>query len=162
MVRQALLGWMPRIGSSKAPSQWAHVTNVAHALSLSGRAVLEGTPDACGELYFVTDYPPRHMFDQLEPILEAVGVRLLPVAIPRPALSLAARLSCAATRCLRPVVELTPTLTPASVAHLCSEFTVSTDKAERLLGYRPRLTEEQAYAEAIAAARASAIRAGRR
>ena len=47
----------------------------------------------------------------------------------------------------------TPLFTPFSVDYVCNEFTVRTDRAARLLGYRPIYSEEQAYAWTVEAVR---------
>jgi nucleoside-diphosphate-sugar epimerase len=145
-------GPVVRLGRAAAPTQFVYVGNVAHAVALAGRALLEARPGAAGEVFFVTDFPARSFFDHLEPLVRAAGGRVLPraLALPRAPLKLLAHAAVLATRLLRPVVRVTPFLTPFSVDYICQEFTVRGDKAARVLGYRPRFSEAEAYARTIA------------
>ena len=83
----------------------------------------------------------------------AAGGRVLPqsLAVPHGPLRLLAHVAMLATRLLRPVVRLTPFLTPFSDDYICQEFTVRGGRAARVLGYRPIYSEEEAYARTIAA-----------
>jgi nucleoside-diphosphate-sugar epimerase len=125
---------------------------MAHALLVAGRALLDGRPGSAGQIFFIKDFPPRNIFDLLEPIVNAAGGRMLPAALAlprRPVKALAWVLGLAA-RALRPIVRTTPLLTPFAVDSVCNAFTVETDKAERVLGYRPLYSEAEAYARTIA------------
>ncbi|MBN2497549.1 MAG: FAD-binding protein [Deltaproteobacteria bacterium] len=159
MLRSARFGLLPRVGTARM--QCAYVGNVVHALLLAGRAALEGDDAACGQVYFVTDFEARSLCEQMAPMLRAAGVRLLPWTVPRAPLMAAARLVWHASRCLRPVLETRPVLTPSAVGQLYSDYTVDSDKAERLLGYRPRYSEQEAYAQAIGDLRAASERRAR-
>lgn len=155
MLRLARLGAVARLGRGRPPTQWVYVGNVAHLLVLAAKALWEGRQEAAGQVYFATDFPARNFFDQLEPVVRAVGGRMLPpsLALPHRPVRVLSQLVQLATRGLRPFVALTPLLTPFSVDFVCHEFTVRTDKAARLLGYRPIYSEAEAYARTIAAAR---------
>jgi nucleoside-diphosphate-sugar epimerase len=149
LVDASRLGVLPRVGNGVM--QWVYVGNVAHAITLAGRATLDASPEACGQVYFATDFPARTFCDQMEPMLTAAGIRVTRWSMPRLPLAAAATVMWRACRLLRPVFDIQPVLTPFAVAQLYGDFTVSTDKAERLLGYRPLYSEEAAYERTIRA-----------
>jgi nucleoside-diphosphate-sugar epimerase len=144
-------GPVPRMGRGRAPYQFVYVGNIAHALVLAARALLEGRAGVAGQLYFIKDFPPRNIFDHMEPFVRAGGGRMLPPALTLPQgpmRALAWGVETAA-RALRPIWATTPLLTPFSVDSACSKFTVATDKAERLLGFRPIYGEPEAMARTL-------------
>jgi nucleoside-diphosphate-sugar epimerase len=146
-------GPVVRLGRDPAPSQFVYVGNMAHAVLVGAGALLDGRAGAAGQVFFITDFPARSFFDHLEPVIRAAGGRVLPqaLALPHAPLRLLARVAVLAVRWLRPIVRLTPFLTPFSVDYICQEFTVRSDRAARVLGYRPVYSEEEAYARTIAA-----------
>ena len=85
----------------------------------------------------------------MEPLVQAVGGHVAPPALALPRLPLKA-LSYPLELAARWLGK-TPIFTPFSVDYLCNEFTVRSDKARRLLGYRPIYTEREAYARTVAA-----------
>jgi len=149
VVGLARRGPVVRLGRQRTPTQWVYVGNMAHALAVAARALVDGRSEAAGQLYFVTDFAARNFFDQMEPLVEAVGGRVLPpaLALPHGPMKALSYVLTAAARHL----GVTPLLTPFSVDHLCHEFTVCSDKAARLLGYQPIYSEREAYARTIAA-----------
>jgi nucleoside-diphosphate-sugar epimerase len=155
MLKLARQGPVVRLGREPAPTQFVYVGNVAHAVALAGKALLDGKEDAAGQVYFAADFPARGFFDHLEPIVRAAGGRMLPasLALPRAPIKALSYALVAAARLLRPFVPFQPLFTPWSVDYVCNTFTVKSDKAERLLGYRPIYTEDQAYARTLDAVR---------
>jgi nucleoside-diphosphate-sugar epimerase len=75
------------------------------------------------------------------------------LALPRAPVKALSYALVAAARLLRPIHVFQPLFTPWSVDYVCNTFTVKSDKAERLLGYRPIYTEDQAYARTLDAVR---------
>ncbi len=155
MLKLARSGPVVRLGREPAPTQFVYVGNVAHAVALAGKALLDGREDAAGQVYFAADFPARGFFDHLEPVVRAAGGRMLPpaLALPRTPVKALAWALAAAARILRPVFPFQPLFTPWSVDYVCNTFTVKSDKAERLLGYKPIYTEEEAYARTLDAVR---------
>jgi nucleoside-diphosphate-sugar epimerase len=145
-LKLARFGPVFRMGRDRAPYQFVYVGNIAHAFVLAAQALLLGHTETAGQLYFIKDFPPKNLFDQMEPFVRAGGGRILPaaLALPHRPVRAIAYLVEAVTRILRPIYLMTPLLTPFSVDSVCSEFTVASDKAERLLGYRPIYTETEA------------------
>lgn len=143
---------LPRIGDGRARFQGVYVGNCAHLLALAGRALLDGRPGVAGEVFYATDYPARNFFDFFEPVLTALGHRMLPwsLALPAPLAYGLGALNEALCRALRPVVALTPRLSRFGVISVCQDHTYRTDKAARRLGYAPPWTEDEAFAATIA------------
>lgn len=150
------LGPVCRMGRERAPYQFVYVGNMAHALVLAARALLEGRAEAAGQIYFIKDFPPRNIFDQMEPVVRAAGGRMLPpaLALPRRPLKAIAYVAAGLAKLLRPVYPTTPLLTPFSVDSVCAEYTIVSDKAERLLGYAPVYSESEAWERTLAFVRA--------
>lgn len=150
-------GPVPRMGRGRAPYQFVYVGNIAHALLLAARALREGRGDVAGQLYFIKDFPPKNIFDHMEPFVRAGGGRMLPAALtlPQAPMRAVAWVIETAARAVRPLWPTTPLLTPFSVDSACSRYTVATDKAERLLGYRPVYDEDEAMRRTLAHVRAN-------
>jgi nucleoside-diphosphate-sugar epimerase len=143
---------LPRMGDGRARFQGVFVDNAAHLLLLAGAALCEGRPGVDGQVFYATDYPARNFFDFFEPVLRALDRRLLPrwLAVPRPVGYGLGVLNEAAARALRPFVRLTPKLSRYGVCFVCQDHTYRTDKAARLLGYAPVLSEAEAFERTIA------------
>ena len=160
LLSMARRGPLFRMGNGKARHQHVYVGNMAHALVLAGRALLLETPGVAGQAFFITDFPAQNFFDYMEPIVKAVGGRMLPwrLALPyRPMYALGAAMEKAA-ELARPVYPFTPLLSRFSVRFVCQSFTLKTTKAARLLGYHPIYTEEQAFRRTIDYFRQASIR----
>ena len=155
MVELARRGPVVRLGRESAPTHFTYVGNVAHAVALAGRALLEGREEAVGQVYFVSDFAPRNFFDHLEPVVRAAGGRMLPAGAgaARAPMRLLGRALELAADALRPIVPFRPLFTTFSVDYVCNTFTVRSDKAERLLGYRPIYGEAEAWARTLDAVR---------
>ncbi len=149
-------GPVPRMGRGRAPYQFVYVGNIAHALVLAARALLEGRDGVAGQVFFIKDFPPKNIFDHMEPFVRAAGGRMLPpaLALPQAPMRALAWVVETAARALRPVWPTTPLLTPFSVDSACVEYTVTTDRAERLLGYRPVYDEDEAMRRSLEYVRA--------
>ena len=156
-LKLARFGPVFRLGRDQRPYQFVYVGNIAHAFVLAARALLLGRAEAAGQVYFIKDFPPKNIFDQMEPFVRAGGGRMLPaaLALPQRPLRAIAYLVEAAARVLRPIRETTPLLTPFSVDSACSQFTLATDKAERLLGYSPIYSEAEALQRTVDFVRAT-------
>ncbi|MBI5487587.1 MAG: NAD-dependent epimerase/dehydratase family protein [Deltaproteobacteria bacterium] len=155
MLELARRGPVVRLGRESAPTHFTYVGNVAHAVALAGKALREGREEACGQVFFVSDFPPKNFFDHLEPMVRAAGGRMLPkvLALPRGPMRLLGRALELASEALRPIAPFRPLFTTFSVDYVCNTFTVKSDKAERLLGYRPIYGEAEAYERTLAAVR---------
>jgi nucleoside-diphosphate-sugar epimerase len=95
----------------------------------------------------------------MAPFVEALGHefpprdRSIPYRVIRP---LAALMEDGA-KLIRPFVKATSPLTRSSIDVLCHDISIETDKAERLFGYRPRYSTEEAFERTVAWFRANAV-----
>ncbi len=158
LLELAARGRLVRVGDGRSKSQFSYVGNVAHALILAGRSLLEPEARAAGQLYFVTDCEPANFFDFVAPFVEAEGARMPPASrgLPRRPLYAIGALMEGAAWMVRPVVRFTPTLTRFAVQFVCVDFTIRTDKLTRELGYTPRYAPSEAIARTIEYHRARA------
>jgi nucleoside-diphosphate-sugar epimerase len=152
LIRMAVRGRIPRVGDGSSVTQHVYVGNVAHAHVLAARALLEGNGEAAGKAYFVTDSPPENFFDFLEPIVTALGYRMLPwsLSLPRGPMYAAGLALEGIARAVRPVHVFAPMVTRFAVDFVCLDYTFVSTRAERLLGYSPRYTREQALERTVA------------
>lgn len=152
LIRMARRGLLFRIGDGRARCMHVYVGNVAHAHLLAARSLLDGGR-AAGQVYFVTDFPARNFFDFLEPIVEGAGLRMYPrwCSLPRPLMRGLGISLDAACRLLAPMVSFTPLVSRFSVDYVCQDFTFSSEKAARELGYRPVYSEVEALRRTIEA-----------
>jgi len=147
LLEMARNGRFVRVGDGTTRSQLVYAGNVAHALVLAARAMLDPENRGAGEIYFVTDVPPQNFFEFFVPFVEAAGY---PVPsgrrLPRAPLYAVGALLEAIAFLVRPLVRFAPTLTRFAVDFVTKDFTITTDKANRDLGYTPRFSQEEAFA----------------
>ena len=135
-----------RIGDGSAKFQHVYVGNVAHALLMAARDLLEGEAASAGKAYFVTDFPAANFFEYLEPIITGAGYKMHPKAwsLPRDPMYGLGWLVEKVSALVSPVFPFTPTVSRFSVNFLCVDFTFKTDKAKRDFGYEPVYSEREA------------------
>ncbi len=152
-LRMAMEGKLSfRVGNGKAVFQHVYVGNVAHGHRLALRSLLQAAGAADGQVYLITDAPAANFFDFLAPVIEGLGYAMPPKnrSIPYPiAFSLGACVELFALLC-RPFFPFTPSLTRSSVRILCKDFSFTSDKAARDLGYRPIYSDEESIARTVA------------
>lgn len=143
---------LTRMGNGRARMQGIYVDNAAHLVLITAQALLGSREGVGGEVFYTTDFPARNFFDFFEPVLTALGLRLLPwrLAVPEPVAYGLGVVNEALAATLRPIVRLTPRLSRYGVRFICQDHTYLTDKAARLLGYAPVVTEPEAFARTIA------------
>lgn len=155
LLDMARKGPMLRMGDGRARFQNVYVGNVAHAHLLAARALLRGDEAPRGQAYFVTDAPACNFFEFFEPVVRAVGYRVVPQAfsLPRGLMRGLGALAESGAFALRPFRRVAPAVTRFSVDYVCQDVTYRSDKAARELGYAPVHTQEEAMARTVAWAR---------
>jgi nucleoside-diphosphate-sugar epimerase len=140
-----------RIGDGRARSQHVYVGNMAHALLLAARGLLQDAEIAGGKAYFITDFPAQNFFDYMEPIVTGTGHAMMPwaFALPRTLMYGLGYGAEGLAAALRPLWRFTPTLSRFAVQFICQELTFSGARASRELGYRPIYDEQQAFERTI-------------
>lgn len=159
VLRMAASMPLVRIGDGRARVQHVYVGNTAHGHLLVARSLL-GDAVAAGRIYFVTDEPAQNFFDFLEPVVTAVGYRVLPwsLALPRGLAWTLGAIAEGAAWLLRPVVTWRPGLSRYSVDWVCRDGRFSSARLRQDLGYTPRYTHEEALARTVAWFRANPVR----
>jgi hypothetical protein len=115
--------------------QTISTTNVQN-LALGVRLVM--THECSGEVFYITDEDPLEMRTFLTGYVGASGIELPDRSVPAPLAALAARVVEAVWRVFRPRHK--PPLTRFAVELLSKDHYIHTDKARRMLGYRPAVS----------------------
>mgnify|MGYP002412804524 CR=1 FL=1 len=152
LVAMARGGFYVRLGNGQAKSQHVYVGNAAHAHLLAARAILNGSPGAAGQAYLITDGPGSNFFHFFDRIIEGIGYNLWPKNfwIPRGAAYAIATISEMAAVLARPVKKYNPKFSRFAVLYTCNEFTFSSEKAKRNLGFEPKYSQQEALERTIA------------
>ncbi|XP_033930020.1 3 beta-hydroxysteroid dehydrogenase type 7 [Melopsittacus undulatus] len=118
-----------------------YVGNVAWMHILAARAALSSPCPISGQVFFCYDSSPPLPYEELSAVV--LGLRYHRGALVPPVglLRLLAALSALLARVLP---HRAPLLTPATLAMGSTPFTVRTDKANRVFGYKPLYTWEEA------------------
>ncbi len=131
-----------------------HLTSSCHVANCIEGMLVAAERGKKGEVYYLTDGPPRPMKELLGGILSAAGAppgeRVLPLW--------AARILAAVGESLWRVLRLrgAPPLTRMALKLVGEEVTVVDSKARRELGYTPRVTVEEGLRELAEAAQGCA------
>ncbi len=142
ILAMARKGNKVRLGDGSARFSHAYSENVAHAHVLAAQHLYPGSR-AAGQAYFIGDhYPARNFFDFMEPYLDALDLPVPRWSIPYPvAYGLAYVVERLAPR---------SNFNRFSVIQTCVDHTYRHDRAERDLGYRPLVSEEEAFRRTLA------------
>ena len=142
ILDMARRGKYMRVGDRKARFTHVYSENAAHAHLLAAERLFPGSPVA-GQVYFVGDhYPAGNLFDFMEPYLGALGLPAGKRRIPYPLAYVAA--------CVAELVAPRSNLTRFSVAQTCVDHTYCHDRTVREFGYRPLVSEEEAFRRTLA------------
>lgn len=137
------------IGDGKTRFSHAYVGNMAHALMLAAeRLGLESS--LAGQCYFITDHSPANFFAFFKPYLDALGVRRTDSHVPA---WLAMLMAQAAGRIYQLKGGRAPLLSRYAVAATTRDFWFNHRKASRDFGYRPVVSEADAFERTLAWAR---------
>jgi len=152
LINMAKGGFYVRLGNGTSTCQHTYVNNVAYAHILAAKALWEGKPGISGSIYFITDGPGTNFFTFFDRIVEGTGYRIRPknLWLPRRLAMGIGSLNEAAAWLIRPVRSYIPKFSRFAVIYTCSDFTFSSEKASRELGYRPKYTEKEAMEKTIA------------
>jgi nucleoside-diphosphate-sugar epimerase len=136
-------GWLAHVGRGEKIGAFTFVENLADALVLAGSVT-----DAAGEAYVITDGLRLSWRDYLAKLTAALD-------LPEPRLSIHPALAFAAAWLLESTYRLLdlrrrPPLTLYLVTHLSRDYHFRIDKAQRELGYRPRVGLEEALEKTAA------------
>lgn len=133
------------IGGRGALHDHVYVDNLVHAELLAEERLVEGSP-GCGKAYFVTDGHRTHLFEFVQPLVEALGYEMPRFNIPSAPLMAAAR----AWQFLHFKVGLPePLLKPHEVGKVAISHCGTNDDAKRDFGYQPVVGPDEAMNRCI-------------
>jgi nucleoside-diphosphate-sugar epimerase len=127
------------LARSEDAASLLHVANAAAGL------IAAAERGRCGEVYFVTDGEPVVFREFITAMLATQGVAAPTRSVPLPLVRAAASAMSRWAALTRARHE--PVLTPAALALVAQEMTVSDSKARRELGYTPVVTVEEGLGE---------------
>lgn len=140
LTRLAQKGLFPKIGRRPKLTPLIHVSDAVQGILL---AVEKGRP---GEIYLITN-PQSEPFDRIRQILqEALGVRRLPLYIPE----WSALLAAAMIEKSFSIMGKTPPVSRKNIESTLADRVFSTEKAQRKLGFNPRMDPETGLKETVA------------
>ena len=150
LINMAKNGFYVRLGNGKSKCQHVYVGNMAHAHVSAAAAMWNGSHKIDGEIYFISD-GNDNFFKFFDRIVEGAGYRIFPknLWLPRGLAYSMASVSELIARMMRPVKKYNPRFSRFAVTYTCTDFTFSTDKAEREFGYRPKYSQQEALENTI-------------
>jgi nucleoside-diphosphate-sugar epimerase len=129
----------PLINGGSALTDITYVDNVVDIV----RLCLDAGESAWNQVYNVSNGEPICMRDWFAGVLEALDRPFRPKSVPESAASVVARLMEIATRL--PFGPKKPSMTRFSVGYMAKSMTMSIDKARRLLGYQPAVSNDEGF-----------------
>ncbi|MBN1199704.1 MAG: NAD-dependent epimerase/dehydratase family protein, partial [Bacteroidales bacterium] len=152
LINMAKGGVYVRLGNGKSKCQHTYVNNVAYAHILAAKALWEEKPGVAGSTYFITDGPATNFFTFFDRIVEGAGYRIRPknLWLPRRLAFSIGMMNEAIAWLIRPVCSYIPKFSRFAVIYTCCDFTFSSVKASRELGYLPKYNEKEAMEKTIA------------
>jgi nucleoside-diphosphate-sugar epimerase len=152
LIDMAKTGFYVRLGNGRSKCQHVYVGNMAHAHVLAVKALLETKSGVAGNVYFITDGPGTNFFSFFDPIVTGAGYRIFPknLWLPRGIAYTIGSLSEFFAWLIRPIKRYYPKFSRFAVIYTCTDFTFSSAKAERELGYKPEYSHEEAVNRTIA------------
>jgi nucleoside-diphosphate-sugar epimerase len=129
-------------------------TSTTHVANAAAGLIAAAERGRGGDIYFVTDGEPVVFRDFITQMLATQDVAAPSRSVPLPAVRAVASTLTAWASLTRARTE--PLLTPAALALMGQEMTVSDAKARRELGYRPVITVEEGLSELRARHQAAA------
>lgn len=151
LINMAKTGFYVRLGNGKAKCQHVYVGNMAQAHILAARNLLDNNNIVAGNTYFITDGPGHNFFTFFDQIVERSGYRIWPknLWLPRWIAYTIGSISEFIAILLRPVKHYNPKFSRFAVVYTCTDFTFSSDKAEKDFGYTPKYSFEEAMERTV-------------
>ena len=134
-------GLLRRIGEGRNIVSTTHIQNLLQALDCA----VFGPDSVTGDVYNIADAQPQKLWDIIDRMLQAVGLPAVTRQVPI-GLAMAAATAMETWYRLRRIEE-EPRLMRLKVALMSRSFTLSIEKAQRKLGYRPVANVDGAIAE---------------
>lgn len=151
LIDMARKGFYVRLGNGRSKCQHVYVGNMAHAHVLAVKALLEKEPVVAGKVYFITDGPGTNFFSFFDPIVTGAGYRIFPknLWLPEGLAYAIGSISEFFAWLVRPIVRYYPKFSRFAVTYTCTDFTFSSAKAEKELGFRPKYSQAEALKRTV-------------
>lgn len=151
LVDMAKGGFYVRLGNGTAKCQHIYVGNIAYAHLQAARALMNGSGQVGGQVYFLTDAPGSNFFRFFDQVVEGAGYRIRPrnFWIPRPIAYGMGSLSEFFAWLIRPVKYYHPKFSRFAVTYTCTNYTFNSDKAKRDFGFKPKYSPGEAMKRTI-------------
>ena len=121
--------------------------NVAWAFVVAKYQLINNPELIGGEIFFITDETKiRHMIDFVGPFIEDRGYKMSNTVIPFLLAYVISLLIFWIVKVFGVIKKIEPTMPHPSHVHLLSKtYSFSSEKATRMLGYRPIYTQEESF-----------------
>jgi nucleoside-diphosphate-sugar epimerase len=150
-------GFYVRLGNGTSRCQHVYVGNVASAHLQLAKSLLDGNPAAEGGVYFITDPGSHNFFTFFDRIVVDSGYRIWPknLWIPYGIAHLMASVSEGIAYLWRPIKHYHPKFSRFAVDYTCTDFTFTSQKAQREFAYIPKYGLEESIIRTVEFYRAS-------
>jgi len=151
LIDMAKGGFYVRIGDGTARNQHVYVRNVAWAHVLAVKALAENNSHIPGNAYFITDGPGCNFFTFFDEMVTGSGYKIWPrnMWLPVRLTYLLGTVSEYLAVLIRPIKYYNPRLSRFAVMYTCTDFTFTSEKANRDFGFTPKYSKEEAFANTV-------------
>eukprot|EP00126_Sphaerothecum_destruens_P006332 Sdes_comp19314_c0_seq1m10441 len=136
------------IGDGKNLVDFSYVKNIVHGHILAMEHLCKGSP-CCGEAFHITNDEPIPFWDFISKILEALHYPTPQIRIPYLLVFYLSVLVEYFFWILSPLVLIRPVFSPMRVALSGTHHYYSTEKAKKLLGYKPIYALKEGISETV-------------
>ncbi|MBL0310260.1 MAG: NAD-dependent epimerase/dehydratase family protein [Bacteroidetes bacterium] len=139
-------GFYLHIGDGSAKCQHIYVRNMAWAILLAAKALVENNHQVPGNVYFITDGPGSNFFTFFDNLITQSGYKIWPrnFRLSRRVAYLLGSISEYVALLVRPIKYYNPKLSRFAVMYISTEFTFTSAKANRDFGFQPKYSVQQA------------------
>jgi nucleoside-diphosphate-sugar epimerase len=151
LIDMAKSGFYVHIGDGTARSQHVYVRNMAWAIVLAAKALVDDNDSVKGKAYFITDGPGDNFFTFFDNIVMRAGYRIWPrdLWLPKKFTYGLGAIAEYFAFMIRPVKYYVPKLSRFAVMYTSTDFTFSADKAKQDFGFYPKYNHEEALENTI-------------
>jgi sterol-4alpha-carboxylate 3-dehydrogenase (decarboxylating) len=151
LVDMAKGGFYVRLGNGSAKCQHIYVGNIANAHLQAAHALMNGSEQVGGNIYFLTDGPGTNFFTFFDQVVTGAGYRIWPknLWLPRWLAFSMGSISEFSAWLIRPIKNYHPKFSRFAVTYTCTTYTFNSDKAVKDFGFKLRYRPEEALERTI-------------
>ena len=156
LINMAKSGFYVRIGDGTSRNQHVYVRNMAWAIVLAAKALVDDKALVKGRAYFITDGPGHNFFTFFDDIVMRAGYTLWPrnVWLPKRFTYALGAMAEYIAFTIRPFKYYVPKLSRFAVMYTSTDFTFTADKAKEDFGFYPKYAQDEAMENTVAYFRA--------